>query len=51
MIVIGAMYGLKLSRSAWIAILDETFLDLGYKPSRSDMDVWMKLETNPQTGK
>mmetsp|Transcript_15996 Transcript_15996/g.23839 ORF Transcript_15996/g.23839 Transcript_15996/m.23839 type:complete len:1130 (+) Transcript_15996:7540-10929(+) len=50
MVVIRALYGLKSSGAAWRAMLAETLLDLGYKPSRADMDVWMKPETNPKTG-
>ena len=51
MIVIMAMYVLKSSVSACIAMLDETLLDVGYKPSREDMDIWMDPKTNPQNGK
>jgi len=32
-------------------MLAESRMDLGYRPSRADMDVWMKPETNPKSGK
>ena len=51
MIVIRDLYGLKSSGEAWISMLGEMLLYLGCKPSRSDMDVWMKTENNLQTAK
>ena len=51
MIVIRSLYVLKSSGEAWRSMLAKMLLDLGYKPSRSDMDVWMKTENNPQTAK
>ena len=51
MVVIRALYGLKSSGSTWRAMISETLLDLGYKRSISDMDIWKKPDTKPQTGK
>ena len=51
MILIRALFELKSSGLARKAILYGTLLDLGYKPSRADMDVCMNPETNTQTGK
>ena len=45
------MYSLNSSGSAWRAILVETLIDQGYKPSITDMVVWMKPETNRQNYK
>ena len=51
MIIIRYMYSLNSSGSAWRAILVETLIDQGYKPSITDMVVWMKPETNRQNYK
>lgn len=51
MIVIRDLYGLKSIGAAWRAMISETILDLGYKPSIEDMDIWMKPDTKPQSGK
>ena len=51
MILIRDLYVLKSSRSAYKSMLSETLLDLGYKTSIADMDVWMKPKTKPKTGK
>ena len=51
MIVIRSLYVLKSSGEAWRSMLAKMLLDLGYKPSRSDMDVWMKPDIKPQTVK
>ena len=49
--LIRALYDLKSSGTSWRAILAETLLELGYKTSRSDMDILIKPETNPKTRK
>ena len=51
MIIIRYMYSLNSSGSAWRAILVETLIDQGYKPSITDMVLWMKPETNRQNYK
>ena len=51
MIIMRALYGLKSSGKACRAMLDKMLLELGYTPSRSDIDVWMNHYTNPETGK
>ena len=51
MIVIRDIYGLNSIGAAWRSMLDKTLLDLVYKPSRVDMDVWMKPKNNLLNGK
>ena len=51
MIVVRTLNGLKSSGAVWRAMIAKTLLDLGYKPSREDMCLWMKTKTNPQTNK
>ena len=51
MTLIRALYGSNSSGPAWRAMIAKTLLYLDYKPLRSDMNVWMNPETNPQTGK
>ena len=46
MIVIRDMYILKSSGKLWLAMIAEMLLELGYRPSRVDMDVRMNNETN-----
>ena len=41
MIIVRAMYGLKRSGAAFRAYLAETLVDIGFKPSLADPDVWM----------
>ena len=43
MIVVRALYGLKSSGAAFRALLTETLYDLGYLPTKSDPDVWIRL--------
>ena len=47
MLVVCALYGLKLSGAAWRKMLAQTLRDLGYVSSKADPDVWLKAETNP----
>ena len=42
MIIVRALYGLKLSGATFRSLLAETLADLGYTPSYADPDVWMK---------
>ena len=42
MTIIKDLHGLKSSGAAWRALLAEMILELGYKPSISDMYVWAK---------
>ena len=47
MIIARALYGLKSSGAAWRAKLAETLDSLGYKPTQSDPDVWLKKAVKP----
>ena len=47
MIVKRALYGLKSSGAAWRAMLAQTLMDLGYKSSKADPDVWIRPQTKP----
>ena len=47
MVVKRALYGLKSSGAAWRAMLAQTLMDLGYKSSRADPDVWIRPQTKP----
>ena len=42
MLIVRALYGLKSSGAAWRSKLADTLMDMGYTPSESDRDVWMK---------
>ena len=47
MIISRALYGLKNSGAEWRIKLEENLKSLGYKPSDSEANVWMKCEFNP----
>ena len=47
MLIVRALYGLKSSGAAWRAALAQTLRDIGYTPSESDPDVWMKKGMKP----
>ena len=51
MIVIRDLYGLKSIGAARRAMISETLIDLGYKPSRADMGVCMNPKNESQTVK
>ena len=42
MLVVRALYGLKSLGAAFRSFLAETLYDMGYKPSGTDPDVWMR---------
>ena len=42
MIIVRALYGLRSSGAAFRALLAETLLNMGYKPSLADPDVYMR---------
>ena len=46
MLVIGALYGLKIGGSSWRSMLAETLgkYGLGYTASKYDKDVWIKCD-------
>ena len=43
MLITRSLYGLKFSGAAFMVLLSEVIWDLGYKPSRADPDVYMRL--------
>jgi hypothetical protein len=45
MIVTKALYGLKSSGAAWRALFASTLIDLGFKGSYADPDVWIRPST------
>ena len=47
MIMKKALYGLKSSGAAFRAHLVETFHDIGFKPTKTDPDVWIHLAVKP----
>ena len=47
MIIVRALYGLKSSGAAWRAKFAESLKGIGYTPSESDPDVWLKQEIKP----
>ena len=51
MIVRKALYGLKSSGAAFRALLASTIWDLGFRPTRSDPDVWLKPGVKPDGSK
>ena len=44
-IVKRALYGLKSSGASWRAMLAQTLMDLGYRSSKADPDVWLRPQT------
>ena len=46
-IIVNALYGLKISGKACQAITVHTLHDLGYQPTRGVNGVWIKLMTRP----
>ena len=47
MLVVRALYGLKSSGAAFRAFLAETLDSIGYRPSYTDPDVWMRPAIKP----
>lgn len=46
LILIQSIYGLKTSGARWYELLAEVLLDLGFKPSRAGVSIWMRLNEN-----
>ena len=40
--IVKALYGLKSAGAAFRALLAETLYDLGYSPTKTDPDVWLR---------
>ena len=51
LVVVQALYGLKSSGSAWRAALAEALVQLGFKSTRSDPDVWIRAAVRLDGGK
>ena len=47
MVIRKALYGLKSSWAAFRAHLAETLYDIGFRPSKVDPDVWLRLAVKP----
>ena len=43
-VVVRALYGLKYAGSAWRAALAEVLIQLGFKRTRADPDVWIRAD-------
>ena len=49
MIIRKALYSLMSSRAAFRAHLAETLYDIGFRPSKADPDVWLRLAVKPNS--
>ena len=47
MIIVRELYGLKSSGASWRSILSQTMVEMGYKSSLTDPDVWLRPHRNP----
>ena len=45
-VLVGALYGLRTSGTAWIHHFAESLSDMGFKSSYADPDVWLRPEVN-----
>ena len=50
MLVVRVLYGLKSLGAAFRAVMVETLYDLGYRPSMSDPDVWLRPAIKEKDG-
>ena len=51
LVVVQALYGLKSAGSAWRASLAEALVQLGFKSTRADPDVWIQADVRLNGGK
>jgi hypothetical protein len=42
MVVRKAIYGLRGSGKAWHDLLHDTMLEMGFKPTKADLDIWIR---------
>jgi Reverse transcriptase (RNA-dependent DNA polymerase) len=42
MVVLKALYGLQSSGKSWHDLLFDTLIEMGFKPSKADPDIWMR---------
>ena len=47
MIIERALYGLKSSGAAWRSLLAQTMVDMDYRSTRADPDVWIRAQVKP----
>jgi hypothetical protein len=47
MLVVRALYGLKSSGAAFRALLAETLYNLNYRPTKADLNVWLRPVVKP----
>jgi len=47
MIIVRALYGLKTSGAAWRAAFAQKLVEMGYKSSKADPDVWIRQGVKP----
>lgn len=47
MVVKKAVYGLRSAGNSWHITLSQTIREMGFEPSRSDPDLWMRANTKP----
>ena len=47
MLIVQALYGLKISRAAFRSLLPNMLHDLRYKPTKADPYVWLSPAVNP----
>jgi hypothetical protein len=41
-----ALYGLKSAGAAFQSLLADNLMDMGYRPTKADLDVWLRPATN-----
>jgi Reverse transcriptase (RNA-dependent DNA polymerase) len=42
LVIVKALYGLKSSGARWWEVLADVLLQMGFKPSKADRDIWMR---------
>jgi len=47
MLIVRALYGLKTSGVAWRSTFAQKLIDMGYKSSRADPDIWLQATIKP----
>jgi len=47
MLIVRALYGLKLSGASWAAMLAKSLSIMGYHPTEADRNVWIKPSMKP----
>jgi len=47
MLIVRALYGLKTSGAAWRSTFSQKLIELGYKSTRADPDIWLRADVKP----